>query len=68
MIRNEEELEQELEYEEVLKAKQNRSKKFTAFEDKMSRNVVNEVIFIENKQRDKFIHVEDARDDMEKER
>lgn len=32
-----------------MKAKQSRNKKYTAFEDKMSRNVVNEVIFIENK-------------------
>ena len=54
LIRPDEEIEYEIECEEVQKSKLMRSKKYYAFEDKMSRNVINEVVFIENKHKDKF--------------
>eukprot|EP00347_Sterkiella_histriomuscorum_P022349 403330794 len=70
LIRSEEEIEAEIDYEEILKAKLEGSQQYMSFQDRMSRNVVNDFVLEEHapKQKEKIQQVEDAREEMERER
>jgi hypothetical protein len=71
LIRSEEEIEAEIDMEEVLQSKLGENPtKFMTFQDRMSRMVVNDFVLEEHapKQKEKIQQVEDAREDIEKER